>query len=101
MHEQLSARLLARASHFAFRVFEFGDDAPAAREKQCAFGRGRELACRAVEQAHAEHRLESRHHFRKRRGRELQVASSCGKASALDCTHERFHLSAIADPAHL
>ena len=97
VHEELSARLLAGASNFQLRILELRDDAAAAREEQGPLGRRGELARRAVEEAHPEHRLEPRHHLRERGGRELQVARGRGKAAALHGAHERLHLSAIPD----
>src|SRR5262245_9600692 len=50
MQEELAARLIARAPHLPFRVFELADDAPAAREEQSAFDGGGDLARGAIEE---------------------------------------------------
>ena len=91
---QTTARLVGEAHDVGFRIGDLADDALHAFEVDFALRGQRQTARRALEQAHAEFSLQSRHEFRHRRRRDAQIARGRGESVAFDGADEGQHRQA-------
>ncbi|ABA47803.1 hypothetical protein BURPS1710b_1156 [Burkholderia pseudomallei 1710b] len=96
-HAPLRSRAVRR---FALGVGDVLENAHAALVKRGAFGRELQLARRAIQQAHAEPRLEPLNELADRRRRHVEPSSRRRESARLDHLNEDGHLGETIDLAH-
>ncbi|MNT16117.1 hypothetical protein D3C72_1512060 [compost metagenome] len=84
IHPQQPARRHPAAAQALFEFLQFGQDTPALGQVGLALGRDRQPPRGAVEQPHAQPRLQRRQPLAGRRRRDAKLLRRAGKAAALD-----------------